>query len=151
LRFLLFALGVISIGFLVVSLWLLVVTLGTVIAQPLGILLWVAGVGFIGYAALHLVFVIPGLLVGRRRLLQAVGESILLSHVNLSPVLGLVVLTVVIYQGLAYAWLLPASDSWALLVGIMGNAFVATGLTGAAFLFYRDRLMVVGQPAADSD
>jgi hypothetical protein len=131
--------------------WLLVVALGTVIAQPLGIILWVAGVGFISYAALHLVFVVPGLLLGRRRLLQAVGESILLSHVNLSSVIGLVVLTVVIYQGLAYAWTLPSSDSWALLVGIVGNAVVGTGLTGAAFLFYRDRLIVARQLAGEDD
>jgi hypothetical protein len=149
LRFLLFALGVIVIGFSLVSFWLLVAALGTMIAQPLGVLLWVAGVGFISYAALHLVFVIPGLLLGRRRLLQAVGESILLSRINFSSVLGLVVLAVVIYEGLAYAWSLPASDSWALLVGIVGNAVVATGLTGAAFLFYRDRLMVARQLSGD--
>jgi uncharacterized membrane protein YdcZ (DUF606 family) len=105
-------------------------------------LLWVAGVGSISYGALHLLFVIPGLLLGRRRPLQAVAESVLLSHINLSSVIGLVVLAIVIYEGLGQAWSLASSDSWALLVGIMGNAVVATGLTGAAFLFYRDRLMV---------
>jgi hypothetical protein len=144
-RFLLFAFGLMTVGLFVLPLWLLVVAFSTVIAQPLGILFWVAGAGFISYAALHLVFVIPGLLVGRRRLLQAVGESILLSQVNVSSILGLVVLMVVIYEGLGYAWSLPASDSWALLVGIVGNAVVGTGLTGAVFLFYRDRLMAAHQ------
>jgi hypothetical protein len=139
-RFGLFALGLLLIGSFVVPLWLLVVALGTVIVQPLGVLLWVAGVGFIGYATLHLIFVVPSLLVGERPLLRAIGESVLLTHANLRSVFGLVILALVIYEGLGYAWSLPVNDSWALLVGIVGNAFVATGLTGAAFVFYRDRL-----------
>jgi hypothetical protein len=141
-RFLLFALGLAIAAFSVLSLWLIVVAMGTLIAQSLGILLWIAGVGLVSYAALHLVFVVPGLLLGNRRLLQAVGESILLSHMHLSSVVGLVVVAAVIYEGLAFAWSLPSTNSWALLVGIAGNAAVATGLTGAAFLFYRERMMV---------
>ena len=140
-RFLLFALGMVVAAFSVLSLWLIVVAMGTLIAQSVGILLWMAGVGLVSYAALHLVFVVPGLLLGNRRLLQAVGESVLLSHIHLSSVVGLVVLAAVIYEGLAFAWSLPSSDSWALLIGIAGNAAVATGLTGAAFLFYRERMM----------
>jgi hypothetical protein len=139
-RFGLFSLGLLLTGSVVVPLWLFIVALGTVIAQPLGILIWVAGVGFIGYAALHLIFVVPSLLVGERPLLRAVGESILLTHANLWSVFGLIILALVIYEGLGYAWSLPVNDSWALLVGIVGNAFVATGLTSAAFVFYRDRL-----------
>jgi hypothetical protein len=140
LRFVLFALGLLVVGSVVVPLWLLIVALGTAIAQPLGILVWVTGVGFIGYAALHLIFVVPSLLVGERRLLRAIGESVLLTRANLFSVFGLVILAMVIYEGLGYAWALPVNDSWALLVGIVGNAFVATGLTSAAFVFYRDRL-----------
>jgi hypothetical protein len=140
LRFLIFALSVMVSGFSVFVLWLLVVALATAIAQPLGLLFWITGVGLISYLALHLLLVIPALLVGSRPLLRAVGESVLLSRMNLSSLLGLVVLAVVTYEGLGYAWSLPSGDSWALLVGIVGNAIVATGLTGAAFLFYRDRL-----------
>lgn len=151
LRFILFAVGLLLVGSAVVPLWLLVVTLGTMVAQPLGILFWIAGLGFIGYAALHLIFVVPGLLLGERPLLRAIGESVLLSHFNLWSVLGLVVLVAVIYEGLGFAWSLPANDSWALLVGIAGNAFVATGLTSAAFLFYQDRLMLARQFSVISD
>ncbi len=142
LRFVLFAVGLMVIGAAVFPLLVLVVALGTSIAQPVGILLWVGGVGLLSYAALHLLFVIPGLLLGGRRLLRAIGESVLLSHLNLSSVLGFVLLSLVIYEGLGYAWSLPHSDSWAMSIGILGNAFVATGLTSAAFVFYRDRMMV---------
>jgi len=140
-RFLAFALGLIVVGSILLPLWVLAVALGASIAEPLGVLLWVGGVGFLSYAALHLLFVIPGLLLGGRGLVRAVGESVVLSHVSLSSVFGFVLLAVVIYEGLGYAWSLPRSDSWALLVGILGNACVATGLTGAAFVFYRDRVL----------
>lgn len=141
-RFLSFAFGLMATGSILFPLWILIVALGTTIAQPLGILFWVGGVGMLSYAALHLLFVIPGLLLGGRRLVRAIGESVVLSHVSLSSVLGFVLLVLVIYEGFGYAWSLPHSDSWALLVGILGNAFVATGLTGAAFVFYRDHMMV---------
>jgi hypothetical protein len=147
LRFLSFALALLLVGSVALPLWMLMVTLGTLIAQPLGILVWVGGVGLLSYTAMHLLFVVPSLLVGGRRILGAIGESILLSHVNLPSVLGFTLLAVVIYEGLGYAWSLPHSDSWAMVVGIIGNAFVATGLTGAAFMFYRDRvrLMTTGE------
>jgi len=145
LRFLLFAFGLMVVGSIVFPLWVLMVALGTSIAQPLGILLWVAGVGLLSYAALHLLFVIPGLLLGGRRLLRAIGESVMLSQVSLSSVFGFVLLAMVIYEGLGYAWALPRSDSWAMLIGILGNAFIATGLTGAAFVFYRDRVIGSGR------
>jgi hypothetical protein len=142
LRFFAFAFGLMVIGSLILPFWILMVALGTAIAQPLGILMWVGGVGMLSYAALHLLFVIPGLLLGGRRLLRAISESVILSHVSLSSVFGFVLLAVVIYEGLGYAWALPSSDSWAMLIGIVGNAFVATGLTVAAFVFYRDRVLV---------
>ena len=141
LRFLAFAAGLMVLGLLVVPVWVLMVTLVATVAEPLGILAWVGGVGMLSYAALHLLFVVPGLLLGDRRLLRAIGESILLIHLDLSSVFGFVLLAVVIYEGLSFAWSLPNSDSWALLIGILGNAFVATGLTGAAFIFYRDRVV----------
>jgi len=150
-RFVLFAAGLLVIGSAIASVWLLVVALGTMIAQPLGILFWIGGAGFLGYAALHLIFVVPSLLLGEGSLRHAIGESILLSHLNLWPLFGFLALTLVIYEGLGFAWSLPPSDSWVLFVGILGNAFVATGLTGAAFVFYRDRLRVVRQLATRSE
>lgn len=44
----------------------------------------------------------------------------------------------VISQGLNYLWMVPADDSWMLLVGIAGHAFVTTALLAASFIYYRD-------------
>lgn len=149
-RFVLFAFGLLGTGAALMPLWLLVTAVAAMIAQALGILVWVLGVGFVSYAALHLIFVLPGILLGGRRLPRAIGESVVLTHVKLSSVLGLVILAVIIYEGLGYAWSLPSGDSWALLVGILGNGCVATGLTAATFVFYQE-LMAGREQATASD
>jgi hypothetical protein len=47
---------------------------------------------------------------------------------------------VVIYEGLGFVWSLPSGDSWALLIGILGNGCIATGLTAATFVFYQEQI-----------
>ena len=41
-------------------------------------------------------------------------------------------------QGLNILWSVPTDDSWMLLVGIAGHAFVTTALLAASFIYYRD-------------
>jgi hypothetical protein len=41
-------------------------------------------------------------------------------------------------QGLNILWAVPPDDSWMLLVGIAGHAFVTTALLAASFIYYRD-------------
>jgi len=41
-------------------------------------------------------------------------------------------------QGLNILWNAPADDSWMLLVGMAGHAFVTTALLAASFIYYRD-------------
>lgn len=124
----------------VAPLWMLVVGAALAIAQPLGLVAWALSVGLGVYLALHLLFVVPSLVLGGRGLLQAVWESFLLIHMHFSSVIGLVVLGMVIYEGLRYVWSLPSGDSWSLLIGVLGNACIATGLTAATFVFYQERV-----------
>ncbi|WKZ51739.1 MAG: hypothetical protein QY329_03185 [Anaerolineales bacterium] len=44
----------------------------------------------------------------------------------------------VISQGLNYLWAIPADNSWMLLVGMAGHAFVTTALLAASFIYYHD-------------
>lgn len=140
IHFLLFAVGLLGSGLVFLSVWALAVAIGTAIVDALGILLWMMGVAAASYAGFHLIFVVPGMLLGGRGIMQAILESVLLSHEYLSSVVGLVVLVIVIYEGLQYAWSLPSGDSWLLLIGILGNAIVATGLSVATFVFYQERV-----------
>jgi len=37
-------------------------------------------------------------------------------------------------------WTLPGTDSWLMVLGIGGHAFIVTALLAASFLYYRDGL-----------
>lgn len=132
---------------LFLPLWALLIGIVGAISQPLGILAWVFGAGLLSYAALHLLFVVHGVLLGGRGLLRAVWESILLFQLQFPSVAWLLLLVVVVYKGLGYAWSLPPGDSWLLAIGILGNGCVATGLTAATFVFYQERVKYLPQVA----
>lgn len=55
------------------------------------------------------------------------------------PASGLfAILMLLISQGLRFLWSTPPADSWWLLVGIGGHAFISTALLAASFIYYRD-------------
>ncbi len=55
------------------------------------------------------------------------------------PTSSLFVLCVLfISMGLNFLWSIPSPDSWMLLVGILGHAFITTALLAASFIYYRD-------------
>ncbi len=140
----LFVAGLLAAGVLCIPLLTLVVSIVMMIAPTLGVLVWSLGIGLGGYLVLHLLFVIPGVLVGERGLFQATVESFMLIQTRFPSVVALILLAVMIYEGLGFVWSLPLGDSWSLLVGILGNGCVATGLTAGMFVFYQEQ---VGQLA----
>ena len=150
IRVFLFAIAVLIGGTVLVSLWMLLAGTAVAIAPLLGLLVWAFGMGLGSYIMLHFLFVVHGILIGRRGMLRAVWESTLLIHTQFPSVIGLVVLVVVIYKGLGFVWSLPSGDSWSLLIGILGNGCIATGLTAATFVFYQERMVEGEQLAAGS-
>ena len=55
------------------------------------------------------------------------------------PTSSMFVLAVfIISQGLNYLWAVPPEESWMMLIGIAGHAFVTTALLAASFIYYRD-------------
>ena len=135
-----FVAGLIGAGIILVPLWSLVVGIILMIAPPIGFLVWSISIGLGSYLILHLLFVVPGVLLGERGLFQATVESFMLIQTRFSSIVGLILLVVVIYEGLGFVWTLPSSDSWTLLVGILGNSCIATGLTAATFVFYQEQV-----------
>jgi len=56
----------------------------------------------------------------------------------LFPGVGLFLLSALILtQGMGYLWRIPPETSWLMLAGILGNAFISTGLLAASFVYYR--------------
>lgn len=55
------------------------------------------------------------------------------------PTSSLFVLTIFLVGiGLNTLWVVPAEDSWLVLVGLLGHAFVTTALLAASFIYYQD-------------
>lgn len=139
-RAIVFAGVLIGVGGLIVPLWLLVVALIFMVVPSFGFIFWLFSMGALTFVLLHLLFVVHGVLLGGRAISRALWESVLLVRTQLGAVVGLVALSFLIYQGLGFVWVLPKGDSWALLVGMIGNSCIATGLTAATFVFYQARL-----------
>jgi len=136
----LFVAGLMMALLIFIPLWSLVVGTILVIVPPIGFFVWSISIGVCGYLALHLLFVIPGVLLGNRGLFQATLESFVLIQTRLPSIVGLIVLVMVIYGGLGFVWSLPPGDSWTMLIGILGNGCIATGLTAAMFVFYQEQV-----------
>jgi hypothetical protein len=140
IRVLTFSGIVVSLGMLLFPIWVFVVGLAMSIAEIFGLVLWGLCVGVAGFVVLHLLFVVHGVLLGGRRLLRAVVESIALIRFNFASSAGLVILGILIYKGLGYIWSLPEGNSWLLSLGILCNSGIATALVAATFVFYQERV-----------
>lgn len=95
---------------------------------------------FIIWLLMPLIFAAHGIFVERKNAIQSIMLSIRMVR-SFLPGTGLFVVTaVLIYMGLNVLWSKPPIDSWLLLAGIFGHAFIATSMLTASFIFYRGGL-----------
>ena len=94
-----------------------------------GLLLWVF---------FPLLFSAHGIVVYRLNLMASVRYSVMITRLNLPATSLFFLILLLISQLLDIVWRWPAEDSWFALIGILGHAFVSTGLLAASFIFYRD-------------
>jgi hypothetical protein len=79
-----------------------------------------------------------GIFMRRQNAFSSIYTSLRMARFTM-PTSSLFVLSVLlIAYGLNYLWNIPSSDSWMVLVGIFGHAFVTTSLLAASFIYYRD-------------
>jgi hypothetical protein len=85
------------------------------------------------------VFFAPhGIFLRGQNVLNSIASSLRMARFTL-PSASMFVLTIFILgQGLNYLWSVPEDDSWMLLVGVAGHAFITTSLLAASFIYYRD-------------
>jgi hypothetical protein len=85
------------------------------------------------------VFFTPhGIFIRKQNALYSIYTSLRMARFTL-PTSGMFVFSVFILStGLNYLWSVPASDSWMMLIGIAGHAFITTALLAASFAYYRD-------------
>ncbi len=97
---------------------------------------------FLGVAWLIIpMFYIPhGIVLSDLNLTDAVKLSFRISRWVSSSTSFFVVFSVIILQGLNLIWTIPPADSWLLLIGIAGHAFIITALISASFILYQQNL-----------
>ena len=85
-----------------------------------------------------LFFTPHGIFVRRQNAFYSIFTSLRMARFTL-PTSALFVLCVfLLTTGLNYLWSVPTGESWMLLVGIAGHAFITTALLAASFVYYRD-------------
>jgi hypothetical protein len=100
----------------------------------------IGGLIVVMWVSMFGVFTIHGMLLNENKLPASIWDSIRVVQWNVSATLLLFLLVFIVSSALTrYVWSLPEPDTWMVLLGIMGHAFVTTGLTAATFVFFKDR------------
>jgi hypothetical protein len=113
-----------------------------VVSPPVAILggmLLLAGLLF---ASIHLFFSVPAIFVSNAGPLLAIQRSVGLVRRHLWASVALILLTWLILAGMDRVWDLLASQlqpPYGVILGILGNAYVASGLIAAGMVFYIQR------------
>jgi hypothetical protein len=114
---------------------LTVIAWGGISLGQVGILLFL---GILLWLAFPLVFTPHGIFADRSNVLLALRKSIRVTRLTLPNTALLFLAILVISEGLDILWRIPPEDSWLMLIGVAGHAFVTTGLLAATFVYYRD-------------
>ena len=105
---------------------------------PLGQITLFLYFGFLLWMFFPLLFSAHGIVVYRLNMLASVRNSVRLSRLSM-PATSLFFLALfLISQVMDIIWRWPTENSWFTLVGILGHAFVSSGLLAASFIYYRD-------------
>lgn len=140
-------LAIIMMGLLIAFPISAVLTLALLVSQSLGgALLLLIGAGLqVGFfaALIYLFFWVDAIVVSGVGPLRAARNSMMVVNRNFWPAVGLMLLSFIILAGTRIVWELLANQSMGLVPGILGNAYIASGLSAASMLFYRDRLAIL--------
>lgn len=85
-------------------------------------------------------FSIHGVFLGANAI-QSFKLSFNISQWFSSPTSFFLIAMMVISQGLNLIWAIPEVDSWLLLIGVAGHAFISTGLLASSFILYQNYLI----------
>lgn len=99
--------------------------------------------GVVFWLILPLVFSPHGIVLNGNSFFESVKISVILTRRTLPSTVLFVLAVFLLSKGLDILWLFPTEapeTSWLLLVGILGHAFVTTGLLASSFVYYRDAL-----------
>lgn len=115
----------------------------TMASPALGSLAFSAVMMALIWTAIYLFFVPDAIFVSQVGPLQAIKNSVAVVRSSLWAAIGIVVLITVVLLGMGRVWELVSQrvvEPWGLGLGILGNAYIASGLVAASMCFYRERI-----------
>ena len=124
-----------AIGLPILFAMTLAMLFSPLVAQVVALL----GISAAIWVLFYLAFTVHGIALRDVPVLHSMRASILLMRYQFPSTVGLILVALAIYIGLGFVWNIPPSDSWLRAAGILGHAFVATGLLTATALYYLDR------------
>lgn len=96
--------------------------------------------GFIFWMILPLVFAPHGIVLNQNSFFSSLKVSTNLIRKTLPTTVLFILVIFLLSKGLDILWLVPEESSWIMLIGILGHAFITTGLLASSFVYYRDAL-----------
>ncbi len=118
---------------------LLLIGFTALVSPPVAVLGAALVGGGVLFASVHLFFAIDAIFVSQAGPLAAIQRSVVLVRRHLRPSVALIVLTWLILAGMARVWDILASSlqsPYGVVLGIFGNAYIASGLIAAGMIFY---------------
>lgn len=85
-----------------------------------------------------LVFSAHGIFINGSKMWVSLLEGIRLTRFTFTRTGLLFLILFVISEGFELLWRVPDSNSWLSLIGIIGHAFITTGVLATSFVYYRD-------------
>ncbi|HYU17272.1 MAG TPA: hypothetical protein VEQ11_01095 [Chloroflexota bacterium] len=120
---------------------LFVVAAATLVARELGSFGMALVMTVMLWMQLYLFFAPDAIFVSQVGPRQAIRRSVAVVRANFWAAVRIVVLITIILLGMGQVWLALASRApWGPALGILGNAYIASGLAAASMLFYRERM-----------
>lgn len=132
----------VAVGMLAIPALMIIGAL-TLVSPMLGQLALFMGGLLLIWLIVPLIFTPHGIFSLRVPFVKALGTSVQVVRFTYSGTGLFLLVLVIISQGLDLLWQVPAENSWLAAVGILGHAFVNTGILAASFIYYRDGLRFV--------
>ena len=118
---------------------LLLIGFAALVSPPVAVLGTVLVAAGLLFATVHLFFAVDAIFISQARPLAAIKRSVAVVRRQLRPSVALIVLTWLILAGMARVWDILAStlqSPYGVALGILGNAYIASGLIAAGMIFY---------------
>lgn len=100
-------------------------------------LMFVGGIALL-WILMPLIFTPHSVFLFKQNLIPAMMTSIRVVRTSMGKTAWYILISFLLIEGLNYLWLSPNADNWLLLVGILGHAFIVTGVIASSFYYFVD-------------